>query len=216
MTVVREGKVAIFLAGALASMFIGLGLVFNWDFIWFLLAISGVAGVLSFLIFRDPRRSPPSDTTLVVSPADGRVVALEPISDPYVGERAVRISIFLTLFDAHVNRCPCSGSVENTVYSPGAFHPAFDPRSPGDNEHTVIDIQNSRFRVRFKQIAGFLTRRIVNNLKPGETVRVGDRMGMIIFGSRVEVVLPREMMTDIELRQQMRAGETVIGKRGDL
>lgn len=177
-----------------------------------LLVITAGLSLFSAYFYRDPDREVPLDPAKIVSPADGRVVAIQPVSDYYVGNNAIRISIFLNIFNVHINRVPCSGSVVNSQYRPGKFLPAFDPRTSEENEQTIIDIQNMRFKLRVKQISGMLARRIVNNLRPGDTVVIGRRFGLIKFGSRVDLIVPAEMQLDIRLKQKVVAGKTILGE----
>ncbi|MBS1272087.1 MAG: Phosphatidylserine decarboxylase proenzyme [Candidatus Marinimicrobia bacterium] len=191
----------------------GIAWLFAGSFIWMLLGIvSGVLTLFSVYFFRDPERDVPNDPTKIVSPADGRIVAIQPIQDEFVGVDAVRISIFLNIFNVHVNRVPCSGSVVDSRYRPGKFLAAFDERTSEENEQTIIDLENKRFKVRMKQIAGLIARRIVNYLKPGEKVAIGQRFGLIRFGSRVDVVVPAKAKIRVELKQKVYGGETVLGE----
>lgn len=209
--IAREGFGIIAFAEIAAAVFLLTGWIFRSEFLFLPGVVLLVFGLFSLYFFRDPNREPPRDPSAVVSPADGRIVAVEPVSDAYVGDRAIRISIYLNLFNVHVNRSPCSGNVINCQYRPGKYLAAFDPRVAEENERTIIDIENSKFRVRFKQIAGFIARRVVNYLKPGESVCVGRRMGMIRFGSRVDVIVPEEMEISVEVREKVRAGISIIG-----
>lgn len=177
-----------------------------------LLVITAALALFSAYFYRDPDREVPLDPSKIVSPADGRIVAIQPVSDYYVGKNAIRISIFLNIFNVHINRVPCSGSIVNSQYRPGKFLPAFDSRTSEENEHTIIDIQNMRFKLRVKQIAGVLARRIVNNLRPGDTVVIGRRFGLIKFGSRVDVIVPVEMYLNVQLKQKVVGGKTILGE----
>jgi len=177
-----------------------------------LLVVTAGLSLFSAYFYRDPDREVPLDPAKIVSPADGRIVAIQPMSDYYVGNNAIRISIFLNIFNVHINRVPCSGSVVNSQYRPGKFLPAFDPRTSEENEQTIIDIQNMRFKLRVKQISGMLARRIVNNLRPGDSVVIGRRFGLIKFGSRVDVIVPTEMALNVQLKQKVVGGKTILGE----
>lgn len=208
----REGLAItlVFLVAALACA--ALTYLHGSDLWKILLVITAGLSLFSAYFYRDPDREVPLDPAKIVSPADGRVVAIQPVSDYYVGNNAIRISIFLNIFNVHINRVPCSGSVVNSQYRPGKFLPAFDPRTSEENEQTIIDIQNMRFKLRVKQISGMLARRIVNNLRPGDTVVIGRRFGLIKFGSRVDLIVPAEMQLDIRLKQKVVAGKTILGE----
>ena len=159
----------------------------------------------AFLVwfFRDPTRPIPSDPGLIVSPADGKVEQAEWI-ETKAGSR-VRISIFLNVFDVHVNRVPVSGVVTLAEYREGQFLNAMDAESAVHNEQTLVTVDTGDYAVSFKQIAGLLARRIICTLHEGDRVIRGQRMGLIKFGSRMDVLLP----STVELR--VRAGERVKG-----
>lgn len=168
--------------------------------------------LFTIYFFRDPDRTVPPDENAIVSPSDGRVVAIQPYSDSYVGKKAVRVSVFLNIFNVHVNRSPCDGIVMNSKYKPGKFLPAFDPKTSEENEQTIIDIKHKDFKLRMKQIAGLIARRIVNHLRPGDHVTRGDRFGLIRFGSRMDIIFPADVEVKVELKQKVFGGKTVIGE----
>jgi len=212
----KEGYpiVGIFLLFAAAF---GLAWIVAGSVIWTLLCIvSGILTLFSFYFFRDPERDIPQDPGKIISPADGRIVAIHPVRDEFVGDEAIRISIFLNIFNVHVNRVPCTGNVVDSRYKPGKFLAAFDERTSEVNEQTIIDLENQRFKVRMKQIAGLIARRIVNYLKPGEKVIMGQRFGLIKFGSRVDVVVPAKTVIQVELKEKVIGGETVLGEWHEL
>jgi len=180
--------------------------LFNW--LWW---IGIILAAFSVYFFRDPARDVPGDPAQIVSPADGTVVLIDKVDDPFAGANATRISIFLTVFNVHINRVPCSGSVVNSAYKPGRFLAAFDDRTSEENEQTIIDIRNSRFDLRMKQIAGLIARRIINYLKPGDTVRIGERFGLIRFGSRVDVIFPEAVEVLVQRKAKVTGGETILG-----
>ncbi len=159
----------------------------------------------AFLVwfFRDPSRRVPTGPGLIVSPADGKVEQAEWI-ETTAGSR-VRISIFLNVFDVHVNRVPVSGVVTLAEYREGQFLNAMDAESAVHNEQTLVTVDTGDYSVSFKQIAGLLARRIICNLHEGDRVTRGERMGLIKFGSRMDVLLP----ATVELR--VRAGDRVKG-----
>jgi phosphatidylserine decarboxylase len=141
--------------------------------------------------FRDPERSVPADSGALVSPADGTVTHVEEVAEPdFPGGKALRISIFLSIFNVHVNRAPRSGIITQLRYFPGAYLDARDPASAQRNEQLWIDMEEDGQPLRVKQISGAIARRIVCWLKEGETVQRGDRLGMIKLGSRTDVLVP--------------------------
>jgi phosphatidylserine decarboxylase len=144
-----------------------------------------------FAFFRDPERVSPRGPGLMISPADGKVVEIAQLDNhPDIGGPATRISIFLSVFDVHINRSPCSGVVRSVHYKPGKFLDARDPQSGSLNESNTIVIDTDDGPVVVRQISGLIARRIVCPLKPGDRVEAGQRIGLIKFGSRTELILP--------------------------
>ena len=166
-------------------------------------AIPFLLALFLMWFFRDPSRRVPRDPGLIVSPADGKVEDAEWI-ETSSGSR-VRVSIFLNVFDVHVNRVPVGGTVSLVEYREGAFLNALNAESAVQNEQTLITIDAGDYSVSFKQIAGVLARRIICNLREGDRVVRGQRMGLIKFGSRTDVLLP----ANVELR--VKAGDRVKG-----
>jgi len=159
--------------------------------------------------FRDPERAIP-EGPVAVSPADGKVVAV-------VAETATahRISIFLNIFDVHVNRTPIGGTIRTVEYKKGQFLVASKERASGENEQNVVTVQGEGTCVVFKQIAGLIARRIVFSKKPGDRVATGERIGLIKFGSRVDVVLGPEWEIVVRAGMRVAAGSSVIAQRVD-
>lgn len=169
------------------------------------------AFLFTLYFFRDPERTPPRVQNLVVSPADGKVVRIQEIFEPeFLNADGVQVSIFLSPFDVHVNRVPVSGRVAYYRYIKGDYLVAFDDKASARNERTHIGIENGAVRILFRQIAGFIARRIVCTLREGDSVTCGDRFGMIKFGSRVDVVVPREAELKVSLQDSVVGGETVL------
>lgn len=164
--------------------------------------------------FRDPDREVPADTDVIISPADGRVISVEPLArGKYASEHpSSRVGIFLSPLNVHVNRVPVTGQVTHIDYQPGKFRAAFAADAAEVNEQNAVSIRDTRGRrVVLVQIAGMLARRIVCRLTGGEQVQQGDRYGMIMLGSRVDVYCPAEAQLKITVGQRVKAGETVIG-----
>jgi phosphatidylserine decarboxylase len=171
------------------------------------------AFVISF--FRDPPRTIPTDPDALVSPADGTVTHVGEVAEPdFRGGRAFRISIFLSVFNVHVNRVPRSGRVTAVRYFPGCFLDARHPECGVRNEQLWIDLEEDGTGrpLRVKQISGAIARRIVCWLKPGDHVRAGDRFGMIKFGSRTEVYLPADEPVDVQVKvgDKVKGGTSVV------
>lgn len=183
------------------------------------LVLRNVPGtLLSFLLlgfvlffFRDPEREVPKGEGLVVSPADGRVVVIEPYKGTEAqGEERLQISIFLSLLNVHINRAPVSGLVEEVRYRPGRFYKAYVPEASSENEQNLIRFASEGGTVWMKQIAGYLARRIVCRVQSGQRVEVGERIGLIRFGSRVDLLLPWQASLRVKVGDRVKGGVTVI------
>ncbi len=177
---------------------------------WWCGAIFLALGLFVLYFFRDPQRQVPSAPDAVVSPADGRVME---IVDEALGERAgKRISIFLSIFDVHVNRAPVSGRISRVDYHPGQFLAAWKEKASESNEQNAITIATAAGEIRFKQIAGWVARRILCWTKIGDEVRIGQRIGMIRFGSRTDIWLPAEAEILVRHGQHVAGGATQIAR----
>ena len=173
-----------------------------------LTAVPVLLGAFFLWFFRDPSRRVPRDPGLIVSPADGKVEDAEWI-ETTAGSR-VRVSIFLNVFDVHVNRVPVSGTVSLVEYREGAFLNALNAESAVHNEQTLITIDTGEYSVSFKQIAGLLARRIVCNLREGDRVIRGQRMGLIKFGSRTDILLPASVELRVKAGDRVKGGSSVL------
>jgi len=181
--------------------------------------IGGILTVWCIYFFRDPVRTVPVGQWLVISPADGRVsMIVEAVPPPELGlsdEPMTRISIFMNVFNCHVNRVPVSGTIETIAYRPGLFLNAELDKASEDNERNAIIVNTGRERFGVVQIAGLIARRIVGFVEEGDRLSVGERFGLIRFGSRVDVYLPDGYDLLVGVGQTMIAGETVIAARED-
>lgn len=179
--------------------------------------LSGTAVLLlaAFIVyfFRDPEREIPAGERMIVAPADGKIVAIKPFSDwkgPF-GEPLVRISIFLSVFDVHVNRAPIAALVQEVTHSPGQFRVAWDEEASQANEQTLVRFATPDGDVWVKLIAGLIARRIVCRVKPGQKVEAGERIGLIRFGSRVDCILPEAAVLRVRRGQTVKGGSTILG-----
>jgi len=171
----------------------------------------GLALCLNF--FRDPERAPPHGEHRVVSPADGRVVAVVPErEDRFLGAPATRISIFMSPLNVHVNRNPVSGIVERVQHTAGRFRAAFADKASLDNERNALVLESRGRRYLMVQIAGAMARRIVCRVAPGERVRRGERCGLIMFGSRVDLFVPADVRPRVQVGDRVQAGTTVVAE----
>ncbi len=201
------------LFAALSSLFAGLAALH--PLFLLPLPIILILWLFIFSFFRDPERIAPSDPAVLVSPADGTVTHVQEVADPdFPGGRAFCVSIFLSVFNVHVNRVPRTGKVVKLHYYPGEFLDARAGECSVRNEQFWVDLLDERTGclVRTKQIAGAIARRIVCWLKPDETVRAGERYGMIKFGSRTELLLPVEMVAEtlVKVGDTVKGGSTIL------
>ncbi len=167
----------------------------------------------SAYFFRDPERVVPVGENLIISPADGKVVFVGQVDDAhYFDGPAKKVSIFMSLFDVHVNRSPVSGRVRDIIYNKGRFFKANSDKASLDNEQNWVIMEKSSHLLAFVQIAGYLARRIVCTISEGQSVGVGDKVGLIMFGSRLDLYLPLETAVKVTEGLKVRAGESVIGE----
>ncbi|MFI5263049.1 MAG: phosphatidylserine decarboxylase family protein [Candidatus Kapaibacterium sp.] len=208
------------LIGVAITVVILVGLAIWTDERWarFLLyAIAVFLTVFSLNFFRDPDRTPNSAgepiDDLIISPADGKIVLIREVDEPeYLKSRAHLISIFMSPLDVHVNRIPVSGKVEYLQYRKGKFLVASTPESVNENERMMIGINSGGKKLLFNQVTGYVARRIVCELKPGDSVASGERFGMIKFGSRVDIYLPIDARLTVKEGDIAKSGETIIAE----
>lgn len=180
----------------------------GWSVSWVLVAIPLLLAAFFLWFFRDPERNIPEGPGLVVSPADGKVTEVAPIHTPD-GDR-IRLSIFLSVFDVHVNRSPVHGVVRRIRYKKGEYLNALDPASAERNEQSVVTMEGEGCFITFKLIAGLLARRIVFRPTEGMALARGERVGLIKFGSRCDLVLPGDAHIRVERGQRVKGGETIL------
>ena len=197
-------------------MLLGCALVFIFSYLE-LLILSGLAVILTIFtifFFRDPDRNNNIPDKAVLTPADGKVIQIQHIENNNnpLGEPAVKISIFMSVFNVHVNRIPMDGTIKDITYYPGKFFSANLDKASEQNERNRITLQTRDSRnIVFIQIAGLIARRIVCWVKKGDNMQAGQRFGLIRFGSRLEVFLPGDSQIPIQMHQKVKAGETIIG-----
>jgi phosphatidylserine decarboxylase len=201
--VAPEGWVFIFPAAAAACI---LALV-GWPGAAALFAVAALA-CLGF--FRDPERTPPDVPGALVAPADGRVMGIVEVEDAWVGP-AVRMSIFLSPLDVHVNRSPVAGLVRAVDYVPGRFLAAYRAEASEENERCTVALDGDSARVAVRQLAGVLARRIVCRVRPGDKLALGERYGLIRFGSRTDLIVPRRAELRVRVGDRVRGGESLMG-----
>lgn len=206
MRIAREGYPYIF-GLALVTLLIAL---IGWS--W----VAAVAGFLTFCVaafFRDPDRSPPPGEDLILSPADGRLMEIRETKGNGAAEPGTRLSIFMSPLDVHVNRSPIRGAVEDVEYKKGRFIAAYKETSSENNEQNALTLVGARGRkLRVVQIAGVLARRIVCKVKPGDGLEAGQRFGIIMFGSRVDIFLPSGARLEVSEGRHVKGGETILAR----
>jgi phosphatidylserine decarboxylase len=181
-----------------------------WRFSPYLSAVPVVLAAFFLWFFRDPERATPADPNLVISPADGKVTAI--VSFQLNGEPRTRISIFLNVFNVHVNRAPITGVIKDVQYQKGKFGNAMGAGSSEVNEQNIVTVEGDGHRVVFKQIAGLLARRIVFTKTVGDRVERGERIGLIKFASRVDVILEPAAQVKVKLGDQVVGAKTIIAE----
>ncbi len=184
---------------------------------WIIYLVFGVTLLMFILIaqfFRNPKRNIVKNDDKVLSPVDGKVVAIEKVYEPeFLKEERIQVSIFMSPLNVHVTRYPVGGKVVFSKYHPGKFLVAWHPKSSEENERTTVVVETAKFgNVLFRQIAGAVARRIVNYAKKGEQAEQGSDFGFIKFGSRVDLFLPVDAEIKVELNQKVKGGESIISK----
>jgi len=182
---------------------------------WVMPAVLAILAIWVVAFFRDPIRRGPRGDRYVLAAAEGKVLQVTEVDEPmYLKERAVRITVFLSVFDVHVNRYPVGGTVELVHYNPGKFLHAADEKASLDNEQSSVGLRGPRGRVLVRQIAGLIARRIVTDGKPGDLAAQASRLGLIRFGSRTDVFLPLSARATVQVKpgDRIRVGGTVLAE----
>ena len=183
---------------------------------WWLGIIPFILALFFTYFFRNPNRSIPHDPTILVSPADGKVMEVtEVFEDTYLHQQCKKVTIFLSVFDVHVNRAPMAGEITFRQYTEGQFLPAYKDSVGYENERHTISIKNDRMEIVVTQIAGLLARRIVSWTDLGDTLEQGTLYGMIKFGSCTELFVPLDVDICVRKGQHVKGGETIIGRVKD-
>ena len=213
MNFAREGLPFIVVSALIAVGAFGVALAKRSWPLWLLAFALTLMALWVAYFFRNPERTGERGDRLVIAPADGRVVMITEVDEPtFVNARTVRISIFMNVFNVHVNRYPVSGVVRSVVRKPGRFLNAVTEESSLENEQTSVGIESGPYRILVRQIAGLIARRIITDSREGEHVRQGDRMGLIRFGSRVDVFVPVGSAVKVKVGDIVLSGTTVIAE----
>lgn len=225
MKISKEGTNTILIAGVahlaitIAAIYLAQASFFEGGIIGKIIAtvlivlVTAVFGLVVYF-FRDPERITPEDDLLLVSPADGKVLNVIEVDETnYLNARSKQISIFLSPLNVHVNRVPATGLIEYAQYFPGKYLVAWHPKSSTLNERAEFGLEHrSGSKILFRQITGFLARRIVYSLEKGQMVYAGDRFGMMKFGSRMDIVVSKDFEFTVKEGQMVTAGETILGR----
>ena len=207
----REGLPFILSTAIPALVLLDAAFTFGGAVLWVSAVVISTLALGVLMFFRDPERQGPEGDDLVLAPADGRVIDIAVADEPsYMSGEALRVSIFLSLFDVHVNRYPVSGDVKHRSYDPGHFEPAWRRSASHSNERASTGIDAQGRPILVNQIAGLAAKRIVTYAQVGDQVRQGDRMGLIRFGSRVDVYMPREATPSVKVGDRAVGGVTVL------
>lgn len=211
MSFAREGYVFIAIAAAIAAVVFALALARRSWALWLLAVLFTIIALWVAWFFRDPERTGERGSEVVVSPADGKLILITEVDEPnFVKGRALRLSIFMNVFSVHVNRYPVDGVVRYVHYNKGKFLNAAAEKSSLENEQSSVGIESGSHRILVRQIAGLIARRIVTYSKAGDVAEQGERMGIIRFGSRVDVFIPTDSKVRGVLGQATTAGVTVL------
>jgi phosphatidylserine decarboxylase len=209
----REGYPFIGIATILAVGTFALALARRSWTLWLVALVITLLALWVAYFFRDPERLGERGPKLVVAPADGKLIMMTEVDEPaFIGGRALRLSIFMNVFNVHVNRYPIDGTVRYIHYNPGKFLNAAAEKSSLENEQSSVGIQLGSYRILVRQIAGLIARRIVTYSKNGDTVKQGERMGMIRFGSRVDIFIPPASRLRVKVGELTTAGSTVLAE----
>jgi phosphatidylserine decarboxylase len=208
----KYGYTTIGITVIIVFLIIAASIIVQNNYIKYPLLIFGIIILgLTLNFFRDPDRIPPALENVIVAPADGRVLIVKSVNaDRYLNDEAWQISIFMSPFDVHVNRIPISGSIEYLEYHSGDYLVAYHDKADKRNERSEIGILSKYGKVLFTQVAGFVARRIIYEIGIGENVKIGERFGMIKFGSRVDVVVSKEWEVKIKEGDRVTAGESIL------
>ena len=212
MRLAPEGNIIIYPLFFILVISFGIDFIFSVEYLLFVNMFLLVSFIFCLNFFRDPKRIVPKDKNCIVSPADGKIIKIKEFEDPETKEKLRLVSIFLSVFNVHSNRMPVDGVIKNVDYIKGDFLAAFDHKASEQNERTEISIEARFGSMVVKQIAGLVARRILCYAKKDEKMLIGDRLGFIRFGSRTDIILPNDVILNVELDQKVYGGQTIIGR----
>ena len=207
----KEGRKIILILFFLTIFSRLVGNINGFEWLSFVYLISGLFFLFSLIFFRDPKRNIPAGDNSLVSPADGKIINVEQVNDPDVG-KGILVSVFLNIFNVHVNRVPVTVLIKKTDYKQGKFLAAFNHKASDENEQTIILMESPKGLMKVKQVAGLIARRIHCYAQAGKTLLKGDRLGFIMFGSRTDIIFPSVYQVLVHKGQKVTGGETIIAK----
>ena len=207
MTIAKEGRMFVYPLFTFTTLLFCIKVVYGINILFPF--ISSLLFLFCLNFFRDPRRAVPNCENIILSPADGKIIRIEKVNDDEVGD-SITISIFLNIFNVHVNRMPISGSFQNVKYMKGKFLLAFNHKACDENERNTIKISTEIGIIKIVQIAGLLARRIICYAKEEDTMKIGGRLGFMRFGSRIDLTIPSNVNLDIKIGQKVVGNRTVI------
>jgi phosphatidylserine decarboxylase len=211
--IAKDGYKLIVITGILLLLFLAASYLTGLLPIYILTGIIGFIFIFNFFFLRDPERTTPEGDNFVISPADGTVIKIAEVEEPeYFKEKVRLISVFMSVFNVHVNRIPIGGKIEYLDYKKGQYLAAFADKATEINERSIIGIKGEKGKVLFKQIAGILARRIVYHLNKNDEVKAGNRFGLIRYGSRLDVYLPLSAKINVQLKQKVKSGSTILAE----
>ena len=209
----KEGIPTILGLLAFAAVLIWIGILFSSTLLFGFAGVALLLAMFSIYFFRDPKRTPPKGETLVVAPADGKVIQIETVKeDEFMQDRVTKVAIFLSLFDVHVNYVPFSGKVDYIRYKRGKNLRANSENAAERNANIFTGLLTPYGKLAFKQSTGMIARRLVTYLRLGDEVKTGQKFGIIKFGSRMEVFLPHNSNVQVQVGDRVRAGESIIAQ----
>ena len=212
MTIAREGLPTVFSIMFIAAVLLGVGYGISSFILTTLGYISAAITILCFFFFREPRFEVVCEDGQILSTADGTVIVVDDAVPENLDGYSTRVSIFLSIFDVHVNRIPADGKIESVKFLPGKCYSAFKPKASTENQRSEIDLITLHGRIHFRQIAGSVARRVVFDLEPGREVVAGKRFGVMRFGSRMDHFFPANVDVLVKKGDKVKGGRTVIGE----
>ncbi len=213
MMIAKDGYNFIIYTGVVFFILVFCAIQFDFILFTILAYCFGFLFIFNFFFLRDPERRTPEGDSIIISPADGTIIKITEVDEPiYLKGKSQLISVFMSVLNVHVNRIPINGIVDYIDYKKGRYLAAFHDKATDINEQSMIGIQGNKGKIYVKQIAGLLARRIVYHLKLNESVRAGERFGLIRYGSRLDIYVPPDAKIKVQLKQKVKSGVTILAE----